>query len=476
MSTDGYLKVAKLFETFYLIIYQNFYPMPDNDNKASLYESRLKDTTRLFIVILGISLFFFFLILIPYFSLRYDSKTISSGQAILTDTSKIISSIDKIINDSNAIQVEYNSVKQESKNTISRLSDYNNQISKIMFLKNNLSLDANSEPMKTILTTMEINPACTKKFFATAEWASCNINSKVSAETKNMAEFGNNSIYTMRIFANAIDDLSTDIVKKVDSVNSRIKSYKANLGNQEWFGSQIHVLDIASALSNTSQVIKNHSNYFTPLLGTFQDAYNATCPTITCRPTELVNPKSFTNVEQLSTLRNKLQEFKNNLEAKALQIDAQTGKFSSMFDEFQTPVGKVPVGFQELVAIFPFVISVLFLYLSYSFSILKNLKGEDSQHKTEDSFYPVLLFNPAKNIKKQLLQVALLIIPLLIFIGSFAITISIDFYYDDPSLDSDNPFRAAVGLNKLIYTILSILGCIFMITALWKLFHMKGPK
>ena len=223
-----------------------------------------------------------------------------------------------------------------------------------------------------------------------------------------------------------------------------------------WFGSQIHILDIASAINNISHVIKNHSKFFIPYWGHFKRRMEL-LPTITCRPLELVNPKSFTNLEQFSTLRNQLQGFKNDLEVKELQIEAQTGRFASMFDEFQIPVGKIPIGFQELVATFPFIISVLFLFLSYSLSSLKNSIPKDSSSGTasKPSFYPILLYDPTLDIKKQLLQVALLTIPGPIFISSFAITISINFYYYDPSLDSDNPFRAAVGLNKLIYTILS---------------------
>ena len=46
--------------------------MPDNDNKPSPYELGLKDTSRLFIILLGISLFFFFLILsILFLKIRF---------------------------------------------------------------------------------------------------------------------------------------------------------------------------------------------------------------------------------------------------------------------------------------------------------------------------------------------------------------------------------------------------------------------
>ena len=67
-----------------------------------------------------------------------------------------------------------------------------------MFLKNNLSVASDSGPMQTILAAMEINPKCTGKIFATTEWASCNINSKVQDETTKMAEFAKEH-NTMRV-------------------------------------------------------------------------------------------------------------------------------------------------------------------------------------------------------------------------------------------------------------------------------------
>ena len=75
---------------------------------------------------MAVCLFFFFLVLIPYFSLRYDSKSISRAESVFVNTSNIISALDKTINDSKNIQSIYSSLVSESKDTISRIDVYNN--------------------------------------------------------------------------------------------------------------------------------------------------------------------------------------------------------------------------------------------------------------------------------------------------------------------------------------------------------------
>jgi hypothetical protein len=102
----------------------------------------------------------------------------------------------------------------------------------------------------------------------------------------------------------------------------------------------------------------------------------------------------------------------------------------------------------------------------------KELKGKNIPTSKYESYIVHLLFDPAiKDNRKQKLQIALLLIPVLIFISSLVITLLIDFHFDKPTTESDNPFRAAVGLNVLIYTTISIFAIILMSLSLWKLFH-----
>jgi hypothetical protein len=52
------------------------------------------------------------------------------------------------------------------------------------------------------------------------------------------------------------------------------------------------------------------------------------------------------------------------LDTVASQIDNRTGEFEKRFDQFEAPVvGKIPVGFNEMIAIFPVSLAIVFVYL-----------------------------------------------------------------------------------------------------------------
>ena len=93
-----------------------------------------------------------------------------------------------------------------------------------------------------------------------------------------------------------------------------------------------------------------------------------------------------------------------------------------------------------------------------------------------DPFILQLFFDPTKTVHKgHGLPIFLVLIPVVIFFGSLLMTMFIDFYYDYPSSVSHDPFRVAVGLNKLIYLLLSVLGIILMSLSLRKLFWTTYP-
>jgi hypothetical protein len=138
-----------------------------------------------------------------------------------------------------------------------------------------------------------------------------------------------------------------------------------------------------------------------------------------------------------------------------------------MFDNFQTPVGTIPIGFQELVSLFPFIISILFLFLAYK---VEDLMSSESTEIDSESTALKLIYDPYKEKKSQKLKISLLFIPIIVFVFSFALIVLVYFSFDEPSTDRDDPFRAAIDFNKLISVIMSVIGSIFMGLALRKLF------
>jgi hypothetical protein len=448
----------------------------DDKDTTDAYEARLKDVTKTFVILLGISLFFFFLILVPYFSLRYDSETLVPAWSALTNTKKIILSLDKILNESKNIQNEYTVILTKNNNTHSEVVDYKKQLDKITFLVNNLKVSPDSPTIQNVLSDIQVDPLCNNRNFSNANWNDCNYNSKIVEERKAFLVLTYNKIPSMRASANSINKTTEYINNITEPVLQKVNEYKAISAQKVYLGTPIIIEDITPTLYNVKRAIIDYSNNLLPLYGNDTYVFQKICPDVDCT-TQLKLP--ITNTTTLSELRSDLEGFRIDLIAKQGGVNDKLQKISSMFENFQTPVGTIPIGFQELVALFPFIISILFLFFVYSLSqvmqMRKALEEKNITTSSNESYIVRLLFDPTSEKKyKQRLQITLLLIPVLIFISSVVITVLIDFYFDKSTIDSDDPFRAAVGLNKIMYTSISIFAAVLMAISLWRLFHTSG--
>ncbi|MGH9982965.1 MAG: hypothetical protein ACRD8W_03315 [Nitrososphaeraceae archaeon] len=72
------------------------------------FENRSSDLQRSFIILVGVGLFFFFLLLLPYYSLKLESEHLSRSDWLLDDTSVVIGLLNDIINQSTSIEEQSN--------------------------------------------------------------------------------------------------------------------------------------------------------------------------------------------------------------------------------------------------------------------------------------------------------------------------------------------------------------------------------
>mgnify|MGYP001068443744 CR=1 FL=1 len=422
-------------------------PIVGKSMTVSPDEGSLKNVVRIFFIMIGVCLFFFFLVLVPYFSLRLDSSSI---ERIKTEfnTTGIISSLDKYINDTKGLESAYHSLTAEQNNSDLQRQIYSKQLDKIEFLHNNAKVTVDNPLMQTSLANLQVYSECMNETFATDRWSKCNYNHKVSEVNNDMLSNIKQDIKTVQDLNSAINDVKYKILfqtkpllKMINADNSYVPFVKIDLISDP------SLKDLIVRMRNATQSIENIL-----ILST-----NA----------------NLTNSVQISGLRDEISRIKNGLEDRATEINNKLLKVAGMFENFETPVGTIPIGFQELVALFPFIISILFLFFAYS--LFDGMKSNQNNNK-EDSFAVNLLFNPNEKIKTQKLQIALLLIPIFIFVSSLIVTMLIDFVYDQPTLDSDHPFRAAVDFNKFIYVIMSILASIFMAIGLRRLFSASSKS
>jgi hypothetical protein len=85
------------------------------------FENRSSDLQRSFIILIGVGLFFFFLLLLPYYSLKLESERLSRSDWLLDDTSAIIGLLNDIINQSSLIEersnqfnIQHSKIKQDT--------------------------------------------------------------------------------------------------------------------------------------------------------------------------------------------------------------------------------------------------------------------------------------------------------------------------------------------------------------------------
>jgi len=168
------------------------------------------------------------------------------------------------------------------------------------------------------------------------------------------------------------------------------------------------------------------------------------------------------------TVNNLTQDVNTQISNLFIQMNALSEKFKSL----NTPLGgNIPVSFNEMLAIFPLALSIVFCYFSLMLRdtirlgrvIANNNPLVDSQIKDYIAVSP--LWIDPKRSGKEILRVVLawtvLAIPTLLFIASVAMISSI---WSWMSIESDRfpAFSAAVEFNMLIYAILYIIGGIFL--------------
>jgi hypothetical protein len=146
------------------------------------------------------------------------------------------------------------------------------------------------------------------------------------------------------------------------------------------------------------------------------------------------------------------------------QIDARMKDFQGRFVPFEAPVvGKVPLGFNEMVAVFPIALAIVFVFITAilrdSIRLRKNLeKSQDANAKsymsTSSSWIdPGLPDYKIGQILHSIVAWIVLLTPVILFAASKALIIQV-WHHLPVKFDKFPAFVAASNLNISIYSIL----------------------
>ncbi|MGI8834576.1 MAG: hypothetical protein ACR2IS_18325, partial [Nitrososphaeraceae archaeon] len=141
------------------------------------------------------------------------------------------------------------------------------------------------------------------------------------------------------------------------------------------------------------------------------------------------------------------------------------------YQRIDITLGKIPLGFNEVIAMFPMLLAIGFLVYSFLLTQVMRLRIElKNKYQSGDpfgitkvdhfiSFLGSLWIDPLAAKNEQRLWLTVLFAPfVLLFLVCLYMVIAIMFYLDNPFTTSDDLFSAATMINGYIFIVIDILG------------------
>jgi hypothetical protein len=404
------------------------------------------------------------MILFPYFSLKYDSTSLSHIGWLKGDLSEIVSSVDSIVNESrtitNNLQV-YTTAR--SKYDLDR-DNYNTQLDRIQYLRENLNMTVANPVVQNILQSLQLFPKCINDTFGTERWRQCNSDSQYNSTTPQL-----DLIFKSQF--KLINESNTKITETAGRINSKITKIDEQIGKPGDIPSYKNIVENYLVISNnTHSTFGNVTSNLHPInVKTIYYASLAATPGL-----DLIRFKK---------IRNSLQELQDSIEGRNNEINSNIQKLASRFDQFESPLGKVPLGFNETIVAFPLLLAVgFFIYSFILWQVMRLRVDLYREYQVNDpllklkiegfaSFLAPIWIDPIRPKHRQLPQLLILFIPLALFSACFYIVIDVLFYLDDPNTSSDDIFSGANDINKIIFLVLNALGLVLVMYSYIRLFN-----
>ena len=92
-------------------------------------------------------------------------------------------------------------------------------------------------------------------------------------------------------------------------------------------------------------------------------------------------------VISLTQLKHNLEQLVNNIEKRRSDIETGMKGLANRFDQFESPIGKIPLGFNEVIAMFPMLLAIGFLVYSFLLTQVMRLRIElRNKYQSGDPF------------------------------------------------------------------------------------------
>ncbi|MPZ06444.1 MAG: hypothetical protein GEU26_08510 [Nitrososphaeraceae archaeon] len=429
------------------------------------FENRSSDLQRSFIILVGVGLFFFFLLLLPYYSLKLESERLSRSDWLLDDTSVVIGLLNDIINQSTSIEEQSNQFNIEHAKIKEDVETYAASLNKIHYLLNRTGIAITGAGIQRLIEQIPLNPACDPLAPISRGWVDCNLQVR-----NNQSAFTIKNLYSSTF--SAISPIQSQLVSDAEEVEGLIGNIRKQLSaestsaNQESNSTltlpsvQPPVDQIATDLgptpylSNVTNELRNLRTYSAPSTGVLEF-------------TQALSPQTR---EKIIQFRTELERFRNGFEAGVSFVVDGIKRLEGRFNQFESPLGNIPLGLNEAIVWFPFFLAAGFFVFSHILQqtmIIKKELHTLMQARNDPraiaridrhiTILSSLWIDPIIPKRKQPVQLVLFFVPFLLFIASSLLVNSI-VTLDNPDIREDDPFIAANSFNLGIYNWLFIVS------------------
>lgn len=434
------------------------------------FENRSSDLQRSFIILLGVGFFFFFLLLLPYYSLKLESERLSRSDWLLDDTSAIIGLLNDIINQSSIIEERSSQFNIQHSNIKQDVETYAASLNKIHYLLNRTGLTIREAGIQRLIELIPLNPACDQLEPVSKAWVDCNLQVK-----NNQSALAVKNLYSSTF--NTINPIQSQLVSEAQEVEDRVRKIMKRLSaeqisaNQEsksiftlpFFAPPIDQMatDLGPTpyLTNVTNELRNLRTYSTPSTDVLQF-------------TQAMSPQTR---EKIIQFRTELERFSSGFEAGVSFVVDGIRKLEGRFNQFESPLGNIPLGLNEAIVWFPFFLAAGFFVFAHILQQTMTIKKDlntlmQGQNDPRDftradrhiTFLSSLWLDPIIPKRKQLVQLVLFFVPFFLFIASSLLVNSI-ISLDNPNIREDDLFIAANSFNLGIYYWLSIVSWVLII-------------
>jgi hypothetical protein len=402
--------------------------MSDQEKSPILesYKDKLNYLQRVIIIFLGVAFFFFFMTLLPYYSIKADNYMLSKIDNLVNQTSYNIGYINQSLNEQIS---KANSTYMPQK----KLSEqYNNNANEDVnrYYKQLINDTSSDEALRRIT-----QPTCKDKILRSDAWINCNVLQK----TQQLQKVVNTEIPTTTFKLN--NTLITKIENTI-SLQDELTADSKNLLNTDYF------LLIKNALEN--------------LLPQNQTGMNV----------QKLDPVDYK--QRISFIQRTFGNVKEYIGTIHNQTDNKANSIQNRFTQLETPItGKIPIDFNDMVAVFPVAIAVVFFFctqiLRDTIRLFNEIYNNKGRLKLTDKYVSSIapLWIRENRWKEQIPAFMVLVTPVILFITSLSMIVSI--WLSVVKGDRFPPFVAAYDFNMYLYIALYSLSALLYLYCYYKI-------